>query len=68
VLPRSYGTPFRDRGFVRGSTKGTNLMKRLASLFALLLFSAGLCACETIQGAGRDIENVGEEIDEEVGN
>ncbi|MCQ8184104.1 entericidin A/B family lipoprotein [Parvularcula maris] len=43
-------------------------MKKLASLFALLLFSAGLCACETIQGAGRDIESVGEEIDEEVGN
>jgi predicted small secreted protein len=43
-------------------------MKRLTSIFALLLFTLGLTACETIQGAGRDIENVGEEIDEEVGS
>jgi predicted small secreted protein len=41
-------------------------MKRLFSLLALILFTGGLAACETLKGAGQDIENAGEEIDEEI--
>ncbi|MEL6790364.1 MAG: entericidin A/B family lipoprotein [Pseudomonadota bacterium] len=36
-------------------------MKILASLFSLLLL---LSACETIEGAGRDIENAGDAIED----
>ncbi|MFC3303313.1 hypothetical protein [Parvularcula lutaonensis] len=35
-------------------------------LLAACLLVAGLSACETIKGAGQDIENIGEEIDEEI--
>lgn len=35
-------------------------------LLAACLLVVGLSACETIKGAGQDIENVGEEIDEEI--
>lgn len=33
-------------------------------LLAVLLFSAGLAACNTIQGAGEDIEQGGEAVSE----
>ncbi len=41
-------------------------MNLLTKLTAILLFTLGLTACETIKGAGQDIENAGEEIDEEI--
>ncbi|NNU17257.1 entericidin A/B family lipoprotein [Parvularcula sp. ZS-1/3] len=41
-------------------------MKLLARLLAAGFFIAALAGCETIKGAGEDIENLGEEIDEEV--
>lgn len=37
-------------------------MRRLFVLLALL----GVTACETIEGAGQDLENAGEEISEEA--
>lgn len=36
-------------------------MRALTALFACLLF---LSACETIEGAGRDIQNTGEAIED----
>ena len=40
---------------------------RLLFLNALLLsFAASIAACNTVKGAGRDIEKVGEEIQEEA--
>ncbi|MEZ4599641.1 MAG: entericidin EcnAB [Syntrophotaleaceae bacterium] len=41
-------------------------MKRILG-FLLLLFSIfSLSACNTLQGAGEDIEQAGEELDEEL--
>jgi len=40
-------------------------MKRLMELALLALFSAGfLSACNTVEGVGEDVQEVGEEIDE----
>jgi predicted small secreted protein len=35
---------------------------RNSALLALIFLSLGLSACETIDGAGRDIENAGEAV------
>lgn len=40
----------------------TDAMTRTLALFALL----GLVACETVEGAGRDIETAGEVITDEA--
>lgn len=39
---------------------------RIAGLLALLSLIGSLSACNTIEGAGEDIENAGEEIQEEA--
>jgi predicted small secreted protein len=42
-----------------------NFMRKEARIFILALFalsSLSLAACETVEGAGRDIENAGEAI------
>jgi predicted small secreted protein len=40
-------------------------MKRLSSLLLLALFSVGfLSACNTMKGAGKDVEKVGEKVQE----
>ena len=36
--------------------------KSLLTLFLLSAFSLGVAACETIEGAGRDIEKAGEAV------
>ena len=43
-------------------------MNRLIKLFALALFAAGAAACQTIQGAGQDIENAGEALEDAADN
>ena len=35
---------------------------KLMLLLVLTIASFGLCACETMGGAGRDIENAGESV------
>jgi predicted small secreted protein len=35
---------------------------RFLTLLSLTILSLGLCACETMGGAGRDIENAGESV------
>ena len=35
---------------------------RLSILLSLTIVGLGLSACETVQGAGRDIENAGEVV------
>ncbi|HJV86006.1 MAG TPA: entericidin A/B family lipoprotein [Noviherbaspirillum sp.] len=37
-------------------------MKKLISLVVLLMFSAGLAACNTMQGFGKDVERGGEKV------
>lgn len=37
---------------------------RLFTLFSVAVAGLGLSACETIEGAGRDIENAGESVQE----
>ncbi len=37
-------------------------MKKLISLVVLLMFSAGLTACNTMQGFGKDVERGGEKV------
>jgi predicted small secreted protein len=40
--------------------------KSILSLLVLILMSLSLTACNTVEGAGRDIEAAGEEIQEEA--
>lgn len=40
------------------------MMKRLMFLFAVAIAGLALTGCNTMQGAGEDIENVGEEMQE----
>ena len=43
-------------------------MKRLMALLLLALFSAGtLSACNTVKGAGKDVQKVGEKVEESSG-
>ena len=40
-------------------------MKRLMALLLLALFSAGtLSACNTMKGAGKDVQKVGEKVED----
>jgi len=40
-------------------------MKRIALLFLIALFAAGtLSACNTVAGAGKDVQKVGEKVEE----
>lgn len=40
-------------------------MKRLTALLLLALFSAGtMTACNTVKGAGQDVQKVGEEVED----
>lgn len=39
-------------------------MKKAYLLTALILAALGLSACETVKGAGRDITNAGEALDD----
>jgi len=40
-------------------------MKRLTALLLLALFSAGtMTACNTVKGAGEDVQKVGEEVED----
>lgn len=40
-------------------------MKRLTALLLLALFSIGtLTACNTVKGAGQDVQKVGEKVEE----
>lgn len=51
----------------RNPTDEENAMKRLIPLLMLALTTMSfLSACNTIEGAGRDIEGAGEEIQEEA--
>ena len=55
---------------VRGGTsKGIFIMKRLITLtlVASYVVLAGLAGCNTVQGAGKDIERGGEKIQKEAG-
>lgn len=35
---------------------------RFLTILSLTVISLGLCACETMSGAGRDIEHAGESV------
>lgn len=37
-------------------------MKKLIAVFSIIAFSAGLSACNTMKGMGRDIERGGEKL------
>ena len=44
-------------------------MKRLTALLLLALFSLGtLSACNTVKGAGEDVQKVGEKVEEAAEN
>jgi len=38
------------------------MIRKLVLLFAALMFGASLTACNTIQGAGKDVEKAGEKV------
>jgi entericidin B len=37
-------------------------MKKLIAIFSVLIFSAGLTACNTFRGIGKDVERGGEKV------
>lgn len=41
-------------------------MKRILSILFLALFASGLVACNTMAGAGRDVQKVGEKVEEKA--
>ena len=41
-------------------------MKRLMSIALLALFAMGLSACNTMAGAGKDIQKAGEKIEDKA--
>ena len=44
-------------------------MKRSMALLLLALFSAGaVTACNTIEGAGQDVQKVGEKVEDKAGD
>lgn len=44
-------------------------MKRLTALLLLALFTAGtLTACNTVRGAGQDVQRAGEKLEESAEN
>lgn len=41
-------------------------MNRILSIFILALFASGLVACNTMAGAGRDVQKAGEKVEEKA--
>ena len=39
-------------------------MKRIAILILLSMFSLGMTACNTMAGAGKDVQKVGEKVED----
>ncbi|MEE4537989.1 MAG: hypothetical protein V2J51_05810 [Erythrobacter sp.] len=42
------------------------MIRRIATTAAICVLAIGAAACNTIDGAGEDIESVAEEVDEEI--
>jgi predicted small secreted protein len=54
-------------GFVKPIGRENAMTRKLALLLAALAFgSISLTACNTIQGAGRDVERAGQKVQEEA--
>jgi len=41
-------------------------MKRLLALMVLSMFSMGLVGCNTMAGAGKDVQKVGEKVEDKA--
>ncbi len=41
-------------------------MKRLMAVMLLAMFSMGLTACNTMAGAGKDVQKVGEKVEDKA--
>ena len=41
-------------------------MKRLMAVMLLAMFSIGLTACNTMAGAGKDVQKVGEKVEDKA--
>lgn len=41
-------------------------MKRLMAVMLLAMFSMGLTACNTIAGAGKDVQKAGEKVEDKA--
>ena len=41
-------------------------MKRLMAVMLLAMFSMGLTACNTVAGAGEDVQKVGEKVEDKA--
>jgi predicted small secreted protein len=48
------------------SLEGNKIMKAWATIASIFLIAVTLTACQTIQGAGRDIQNAGEALESAV--
>ena len=42
------------------------MKKFIITVTALIILSLGITACETIKGAGRDLQNAGQAIDDAI--
>ncbi len=43
-----------------------NMVRKLILTFGISVLSLGAAACNTVDGAGEDIESVANEVDEEI--
>jgi predicted small secreted protein len=50
------------KGSIFTTNQKGNIMKKIVSVLSLLAFAFGLSACNTMKGAGQDIERGGEKI------
>jgi len=42
------------------------MVRRVVTAFAAGIFALAAAACNTVEGAGQDIESVAQEVDEEI--
>jgi entericidin A len=64
IVPIAYGTTGKNY-FARINLGAIN-MKRLLALMVLCMFSMGMVGCNTMAGAGKDVQKVGEKVEDKA--
>jgi predicted small secreted protein len=54
--------------FLYTNLKGKKIMRKLMAVLSVLTFAMGLTACNTMKGAGKDIERGGEKVQDAAGS
>ena len=53
---------YNARAFTLEATNTENPMKKMTRIAALITFAGLLCACNTVQGFGQDVEKAGQKV------